>query len=153
LIVAALCGCLRTVIRFARAVLDAVRLAFARDSLGPEAPPPPPAPSGPKRGALRGILGSREPLGTEPEPPPRPERSALRAIFAREVLPLDPEPPARPRAPRIRETLPFDPEPPPRPRAAGLRETLPLDPVPPPAPRRRGRLAALFALEKLDDSP
>jgi hypothetical protein len=101
--------------RIARAVLDGLRLALARDTLGSEEPAlaaarPPPAP-----GILHVLFVSREPLGVAPEAPPRERRSLLRALFAPEVLPRDPEPP--------------------------------------PAPRRRGRLAALLAFERLDDSP
>ena len=99
-------------IRFARAVLDALRLAFARDSLGHEPPPAAGAPA--RRGVLHVLLVSREPLGEEPAAPPREGRPLLRWVFGHETLPLDPEPP----------------------RAA-----------------RRSRLAALFAPEKLDDSP
>jgi hypothetical protein len=97
----------------ARAVLEALRLAFARDRLGSEEPP---AAARPRKGVLHVLLVSREPLGEEPEPPPPPRegRPLLRWIFGREDLPLDPEPPRAP---------------------------------------RRGRLAALFAAEKLDDSP
>ncbi len=100
--------------RIARAVLDALRLALARDSLGAEpAPTTEPAPRA--HGVLHVLFLSREPLGEEPEEPPRPRRGILRMLLAPEELPRDP--------------------------------------TPPPAPRRRSRLAALFAFERLDDSP
>ena len=87
MIAAVRCDCLNFVIRLVRAVLDGLRLALARDTLGP-------APA------------------DDAEPA---RRSVFRTLIAPEVLPRDPEPP--------------------------------------PAPRRRGRLAALFAFERLDDSP
>ncbi len=97
----------------ARAALEVVRLAFARDSLG-EAPP---AERGsakpPGAGILHVLFVSREPLGEEPPAAGRPRRPLLRWLFAPDELPFDP--------------------------------------VPPEPPRRRGRVAALFAPEKLDD--
>ena len=95
LIVAVCCGCLIFVIRIARVVVDAFRLALARDRLG--APPPlPTTPPRKRRGVLHVLFVSREPLGVDPEPP-HPPRSLLRILFAPERLPLDPEPPAGPR--------------------------------------------------------
>ncbi len=101
--------------RFARAVLDALRLALARDELGREAPAVGAPAAPPSPGVLHVLLVSREPLGSLPELPGAPHFSLLRSLFAREALPFEPEPPS--------------------------------------APRSRGRLAALFGLEKLDDSP
>ena len=68
--------------RYARAVLDALRLAFSRDTLGHESPPAAAAPA--RRGVLHVLLVSREPLGEEPAAPPR--RSRLAALFAPEKL-------------------------------------------------------------------
>jgi hypothetical protein len=112
LIVAARMWLPEGVIRLARAVIEALRLAFARDTLGHESPAAAEAPV--RKGVLHVLLVSREPLGTESAPPPRAGRPLLRWIFGREALPLDPAPPR---------------------------------------PARRSRLAALFAPEKLDDSP
>lgn len=95
LIVALCCGCLDFVIRIARVVVDAFRLALARDRLG-AAPPAPATPPRKLRGVLHVLFVSREPLGVEPEPP-RPPRSLLRTLLAPERLPLDPEPPPAPR--------------------------------------------------------
>ena len=114
MIAAVRCDCLNFVIRLVRAVLDGLRLALARDTLGP-APADDAEPARRSPGILHVLFVSREPLGTAPEEPPRPRRSVFRTLIAPEVLPRDPEPP--------------------------------------PAPRRRGRLAALFAFERLDDSP
>jgi hypothetical protein len=92
------------VIRFARALVDAFRLALARDRLGPA-----PAAQGtvaPRTpGILHLLLVSREPLGIEPESPRR-SRSVVRTIFAPEKLPFDPEPaPAQPRRGRLAALL------------------------------------------------
>ena len=134
LIAAAACGCLDSVIRIVRAAADVLRLAIAREKLG-DAPPSPPSGVSPSTpGVLHVLFVSREPLETEPVPPPRPRRSLLHALFA-------PEP------------LPFDPVPPPAPRPGSRPAPLPFDPVPQAAPRRRSRLAALLAPEKLDDVP
>ena len=114
MIAAVRCDCLDCVIRLVRTVIDGLRLALARDTLGP-APAHDAEPARRSHGILHVLFVSREPLGTAPEEPPRLRRSVLRAVLAPEVLPRDPEPP--------------------------------------PAPRRRGRLAALFAFERLDDSP
>ena len=81
--------------RLARAVMEALRLAFAGDTLGHEAPPTAATPAA--KGVLHVLLVSREPLGEEPVPPPREGRPLLRWIFGRETLPRDPE---RPRAAR-----------------------------------------------------
>jgi hypothetical protein len=90
LIVAVCCGCLDFVTRIARAALDVLRLALARDRLGSE--PAPSTPSARKPlGVIHVLFVSREPLGFEPVPP-RAARSVLRTIFAPEKLPLDPEP-------------------------------------------------------------
>lgn len=84
--------------RLARAVVDALRLAFARDTLGHE----PPASAGPApKGVLHVLLVSREPLGEEPPAAPRAGRPLLRWIFGREELPLDPEPPRAARRSRL----------------------------------------------------
>lgn len=115
LIAAVGCGCLFCVKDIVRTVLEVLRLAVSRESLGA----PPPAAGTPARRAAPGILHvlfvSREPLGEEPAAPARPRRPLLRWLLAPEELPLDPPAPA--------------------------------------PPRRRGRLAALLAPEKLDDSP
>ena len=121
-------------IRIVRAAADVLRLAIAREKLGDAPPSPPSAVSPPARGVLHVLFVSREPLGTEPEPPPRPRRSLLHALFAP-------------------ERLPFDPVPPPEAKPRSRPESLPFDPVPPTAARRRSRLAALLAPEKLDDVP
>lgn len=89
----------------------------------------------------------------------------FRLAFSRDRLGVDAAPPpgARRKHPGVlhvlfvsREPLGFEPEAPPA-RHSVLRtifapETLPLDPEPPRA-ARRGRLAALFAPERLDDPP
>lgn len=79
--------------RIARAALEILKLAVARDRLGP----PPEEPAAPPRkpdGVVHVLFVSREPLGLEPEAP-RARRSLLRTLFAREPLPMDPVP-ARP---------------------------------------------------------
>jgi hypothetical protein len=79
--------------RIARAIAEAVRLAFARDTLGKEEP----SRAGPAApGVLHVLFVSREPLGLEPEPPPRDGRPLLRWIFGFEELPRDPVPPPGP---------------------------------------------------------
>lgn len=90
----------------------------------------------------------------------------LRLAFARDRLDSDPVPAAAParKSPGVLHVLFVSREPlgvevePPRARRSVLRtlfarETLPLDPEPAPAARRTGRVAALFAPEKLDDAP
>ncbi len=84
----------------------------------------------------RDTLAEAGPASARADAPPR--GGLVRAVFARETLEV--EPPAGGREPRpilrwllAPEELPFDPE--------------------PPRARRRGRLAALLAPEKLDDSP
>ena len=111
---------------------DVLRLAITREKLGDAPPSLPSAVSPPAPGVLHVLFVSREPLGTDPEPPPRARRSLLHALFAPEALP-------------------FDPVAPPAPRSGSRPEPLPFDPVPQAAPRRRSRLAALLAPEKLDD--
>jgi hypothetical protein len=106
------CDCLDRVKRFARAAVDFARLVLGREALGEPSETASRASAPAPHGVLHLLFVSREPLGVEPEPPPRDGKPILRWIFGREVLPLDPQPP----------------------RAA-----------------RRGRLAALFTLEKLDD--
>jgi hypothetical protein len=83
----------------ARAVMEALRLAFARDTLGHEAPPAAATPAA--KGVLHVLLVSREPLGEESAPPPREGRPLLRWIFGRETLPHDPEPPRAARRSRL----------------------------------------------------
>jgi hypothetical protein len=70
--------------RIARAALEILRLAVARDRLPPPPPAPPESPRG-SHGVLHVLFLSREPLGLEPEPPRR-RRSVLRALFAPEKL-------------------------------------------------------------------
>jgi hypothetical protein len=82
--------------RIARAIAEAVRLAFARDTLGREAPPSPDTAAPPAPGVLHVLFVSREPLGHEPEAPPQDGRPVLRWIFGIEALPRDPEPPPGP---------------------------------------------------------
>jgi hypothetical protein len=91
---------------------------------------------------------------------------ALRLALAREQLGVDPVSPPAKRAPGIlhtlfvsREPLGHETESPQAKKKPGVlhilfvsREPLGFEPVPPPA-RRRSRLAALFAPERLDDSP
>jgi hypothetical protein len=91
LIVAARCGCLEIVMHLARAAVEILRLAVARDRLGP---PPEVSAEPPKKpdGVLHLLFVSREPLGSEPEAPHAP-RSIFRTLFAPEQLPFDPEPP------------------------------------------------------------
>jgi hypothetical protein len=84
------------VIRIARAIVEAVRLAFARDTLGREEPPGAGSAPAPAPGVVHVLFVSREPLGHEPEPPPRNGRPLLRWIFGIEELPRDPEPPRGP---------------------------------------------------------
>ncbi len=86
--------------RLVRAVLEAVRLAFARDTLGEE-PAPQGAADAPPKGVVHVLLVSREPLGEEPEAPPREGRPILRWILGRQELPLDPEPPRAARRSRL----------------------------------------------------
>lgn len=137
--------------RFARAAIEVVRLACARERLedAPEAPVRA-APERDPRRILR-LLFRIEPL--EPAawaeavdgPVPRAKRRDwLRWIFAPEPLPAD-------GAHGAGEAV--SPE---RPRRSWLRwlfapESLPHDPEQRPA-RRRSRLAALFVPERLDDS-
>ena len=118
-------------IRFVRAAVDVLRLAIAREKLGDAPPSATPPVSPPTPGVLHVLFVSREPLGTEPESPPRRRRSLLRLLFAPEPLPVDPVPDLVPRVGRAPDLLPFDPV--------------------PAAPPRRSRLAALLAPEKLDD--
>ncbi len=105
MIAAGRCDCLIPVIRFVRAVLDGLRLALARDTLGEEEPA---AGARPSPGVLHVLLVSREPLGTEPEAPPRTRRSILAALLAPEALPLDPEPPAPRRRGRLATLFAFE---------------------------------------------
>jgi hypothetical protein len=84
-----------------RAVVEALRLTFAREQLGEVEEAPPPGGKADGGGILRVLFLSREPLGEEPEEPPGGRTSLLRAIFARETLPLDPEPPSAPRRGRL----------------------------------------------------
>jgi hypothetical protein len=109
LIAAAACGCLNSVIRIVRAAADVLRLALAREKLGDAPPSPPSAVSPPAPGVLHVLFVSREPLGTEPEPPTRSRRSLLSALFSREQLPFDPVPQAAPRR-RSRLAALFVPE-------------------------------------------
>lgn len=94
LIAAVACGCLVFVIRIVRAAADVLRLAIAREKLGDADPSPPTGVSPRAPGVLHVLFVSREPLGSEPEAPPRPRGSLLRALFARESLPFDPVPAA-----------------------------------------------------------
>jgi hypothetical protein len=89
--------------RLARAVMEALRLALARDTLAREEPSGGAAPAA--KGVLHVLLVSREPLGEEPAPPPREGRPLLRWIFGREELPLDPEAPRAPRRSRLAALL------------------------------------------------
>lgn len=78
---------------------------------------------------------ARDRLDSEPAAPPRKTPGVLHLLFvSREPLGLEPEPP------RTRRSLL---------RTLFAREELPVDPEPAPA-RRKGRLAALFAPERLD---
>lgn len=97
LIAAVGCGCLICVKDIVRTVLEVLRLAVSRESLGtpPRAGDVPPRRSAP--GVLHVLFISREPLGVEPPAPARPRRPLLRWLLAPEPLPLDPPEPAPPR--------------------------------------------------------
>jgi hypothetical protein len=128
--------------RMARGAVEYVRLALARETLGD-----PPAAQAPPEGAKRpGVLHllfvSREPLGEEPAQVSPRRRSILPRLFRAEALPLDPE--ERPRRSGAPQSFLG---------ALFAIEELPRDPVPPLAKPRRGRLAALFGAERLDELP
>lgn len=92
--------------RIARAIAEALRLAFAREELGREERPAPggAAPAAP--GVLHVLFVSREPLGVEPEPPRDERRPVWRWLFGVDELPLDPEPaPGSPRRSRLAALL------------------------------------------------
>ncbi len=85
------------------ALLDRLRIVFAREEL-PQAPPEPVRRS--RRGIVA-LLFSAEPLPVEPEQasPPRRRRGLLAVAFAPEDLPLEPESPPRRHLPWLRWLL------------------------------------------------
>jgi hypothetical protein len=126
--------------RLARVAIEVARLACSRERL--EEAPAVSTPETSRRNARRLLRGlfAIEPLPTDPPGPAAPpRRGSLHSIFAPEPLPTDVPGPAAPPRRRWLHWI-FAPEP------------LPRDPVPP-RRRRPSRLAALFAPEKLDDSP
>lgn len=79
--------------RMFRAVLEGLRLALTRESLGDSPADERPPKAGGPRGVLHVLFVSREPLGLDPEPPPSARKPLLRALFGIEELPYDPVPP------------------------------------------------------------